>query len=304
MERWTVGDPDEAVEPTTPPPRPRASRVAWMLFALVLLGGLGAAGWLLLQLREARAQLDVQRVELEGRVSRAERERNDLLAARKELAENVQARDEELARLRGDFGDLEEKMKAEIEKGNVRLTQEKGRIKVDMVDEILFDLGEASISKAGEDVLSRVGGALARMKDKHIQVSGHTDDLPISVRLKDRFPTNWELSAARAITVVRFLEERAGIPGRRLVAAAHSQYDPVAPNKGSSRARNRRIEILLTPEIDPERTAIAAAPKAAPAAKPAAGAKPAPAAGAKPKATKKPAAPPARPPATKTAARR
>jgi chemotaxis protein MotB len=246
-------------------------------------------------------------VELEERVARAEREKDDLRAARQELSESVQARDEELAKLRGEFGELEEKMKAEIEKGNVRLTQEQGRIKVDMVDEILFDLGEASISKEGEELLSHVGAALAGMKDKHIQVSGHTDDLPISDRLKDRFPTNWELSAARALTVVRFLEERAGIPGRRLVAAAHSQYDPIAPNKGASRARNRRIEVLLTPEIDPDRTTVAAAPAAAPRVDPKAApaAKPVPStAAAKPTPKRGPAAAPARPTATRTAAKR
>jgi chemotaxis protein MotB len=258
------------------PPRP--SRAPWMLLLVALVGGAGAAGWFLFQLRDARAELDRSRAErrdVEARLAQTESEKNALLAAKDSLAQDVEARDEELAKLRGDVGELEEKMKAEIEKGNIRLSQEKGRIKVDMVDEILFEVGDSSVSQEGVGVLSRVGAVLARMKDKHIQVSGHTDDVPISTRLQDRFPTNWELSSARAITVVRFLEERAGIPGRRLVAAAHSQYDPIASNKGEGRARNRRIEILLTPEIDPDRAAAQAAapaPVARPAlAKPAAG---------------------------------
>lgn len=273
VELFDVG-PEDLLSEKEPP---RASRLPWVLVVLVLLGGAGAAGWAFWQLRDARADLDRSRAErrdAEVRLAQVEAERSALVAAKDSLSQDVQAKDEELAKLRGDLGELEEKMKAEIEQGNIRLSQEKGRIKVDVVDEILFDVGDSSVSQAGAGVLSRVGAVLARMKDKHIQVSGHTDDVPISVRLRDRFPTNWELSAARAITVVRFLEERAGIPGSRLVAAAHSQYDPIASNEGAGRARNRRIEILLTPEIDPDRAGgaakLAAAPAAAPAARPAA----------------------------------
>jgi chemotaxis protein MotB len=278
--------PDDLLTEKEPPRKP--SRAPWVLLLLVLAGSGGGAGWLFWQLRDARAELDRSRAErrdAEARLAAEKAEKEALVAAKDALAEDVERRDEELARLRGDLGELEEKMKAEIEKGNIRLSEEKGRIKVDMVDEILFDVGDSSISDEGVGVLSRVGAVLAKMKDKHIQVSGHTDDVPISSRLVDRFPTNWELSAARAITVVRFLEEKAGIPGARLVAAAHSQYDPIASNRGAGRGRNRRIEILLTPELDPDRAAAlraAAPPPPAPAravkpaiAKPAAKASPA-----------------------------
>lgn len=263
------------------------SRAPWILLVLALLSGAGAAGWLFFQLQHARGEAAstqrwlesarkelgdarAQRADLATRLGQAEVERRDLLAVKEELSQDVQAKDAALAVLRGDLDQLQEKMKAEIEKGNVRLSQEHGRIKVDMVDEILFDVGDSAISKQGEEVLSRVGAVLTGMTDKHIQVSGHTDDLPISPRLAERFPTNWELSAARAINVVRFLEERARVPGRRLVAAAHSQYDPISTSKSAkSRARNRRIEILLTPEIDPDRKApVAAATPVAPAPAP------------------------------------
>jgi chemotaxis protein MotB len=268
----------------------RPSRAPWVLLVLALLAGAGAAGWLGFELQRARGEAAsaarwlesarkelgdarAQRADLAARLGRAEVEKRDLLAAKDALSQDVQTKDEQLAALRGDLDQLQEKMKAEIEKGNVRLSQENGRIKVDMVDEILFDVGDSAISKQGAEVLSRVGAVLAGMKDKQIQVSGHTDDQPISPRLVGRFPTNWELSAARALTVVRFLEERAGIPGRRLVAAAHSQFDPIATGKSAkSRARNRRIEVLLTPEIDPDRekAGSAAAAATAPAAKAAA----------------------------------
>jgi len=88
---------------------------------------------------------------------------------------------------------------------------------------------------------------------KQIQVSGHTDSNPISEKLAPQFPTNWELSVTRAVNVVRFLEEKANVPARNLIATGYGQYHPIASNKSAAgRARNRRIEILLTPSLAPK----------------------------------------------------
>jgi chemotaxis protein MotB len=155
--------------------------------------------------------------------------------------------------LKGTYDKLEEKMKDEIDKGDIRLSQSGGKLRVDLVDKILFDSGEAVISKRGEGVLSRVGGVLATMDDKQIQVSGHTDSNPISEKLAPQFPTNWELSVTRAVNVVRFLEEKANVPAKNLIATGYGQHHPIASNKSAAgRARNRRIEILLTPSLDPK----------------------------------------------------
>ncbi len=261
----------------------RPSRTPWVLFVLSLAAGAGVAFWLLLRLDrartdfaaaqsgfvDARAQLEkarADRAELDQRLEKMESEKADLLALKNELSRDVQAKEEELAKLKGTYDELQEKMKAEIDKGDIRLSQSGGRLKVDLVDQILFDVGDASVSKRGEEVLARMGGVLARVEGKQIQVSGHTDDSPISKRLEDRYPTNWELSAARAIKVVRFLEEKAKVPGRRLVAAAHSQFDPISTNaNGSGRQRNRRIEILLTPALEAQPVAVASVAGAAPA---------------------------------------
>jgi chemotaxis protein MotB len=211
-----------------------------------------------------------------------ETERADLLALRNELSVQVQAKEEELQRLQGTYQELESKMKEEIAKGDIRLSQSGGRIKVDLVDRILFEVGDASITERGSGVLSRLGSILASVADKKIQVSGHTDDQPISDRLRDRYPTNWELAAARASNVVRFLEEKAGVPGRRLVAAAYGPWEPISSNRtATGRARNRRIEIVLTPALAPapiDATAPSAPAPAAAAPKKAAPAKPTPAA--------------------------
>jgi len=267
----------------------RPSRTPWVLFVVSLAAGVALAVFLLFRLDRARAEyaaaksgLDdasaelakarAERAELESRLEKLEAERADLASLEGALTKDVQAKEQELAALRGTYEALEEKMKAEIAKGDVRLSQANGRVKVDLVDAILFDVGDAAISPRGEEVLTRVGAVLLPVQDRKIQVSGHTDDSPISERLRGRYPTNWELSAARATTVVRFLEERAHVPGVRLVAAAHGPYEPISSNSSPrGRGRNRRIEILLTPtlEASPGPAPAVAKVEAAPGAKPA-----------------------------------
>jgi chemotaxis protein MotB len=246
----------------------RGSATPWLLLVLALAGGAAASWFLWTRLDRALAE----RADLAQRLQAIEAEKADLLALRNELSVQVQAKEDELAKLQGTYQDLETRMKEEIEKGDVTLSQAGGRIKVDLVDRILFDVGDASVTERGAEVLSRVGAVLAAVEDKKIQVSGHTDDLPISERLADRFPTNWELAAARASNVVRFLEEKANVPGRRLVAAAYGPWEPISSNKSASgRARNRRIEIVLTPQLAPApidegaQAAIAARAASAPA---------------------------------------
>lgn len=262
------------------PPR-RPSVVPWVIAGLVLLaGGAGAVTlWSRLQAAEAdtiraRSAAEAARAEqaqLAKRLEQLESEKADLAALRNELTSQVAAKAEELQKLQGTYQELESKMKEEIAKGDVRLSQAGGRIKVDLVDQILFDVGDASVNARGEGVLARVGGILVNVPDKKIQVSGHTDDQPISERLRDRYPTNWELASARASNVVRFLEEKAGIPGRRLVAAAYGPFEPVSSNRTpKGRARNRRIEIVLTPQLAPAPIDAAVARAPAPAKPPAA----------------------------------
>jgi chemotaxis protein MotB len=197
------------------------------------------------------ASITAQRDELRGKAERFERENAELLALKEKLAADVSARDEELKKINAARAELEEKMKAEISAGDLRLTDDAGRLRVDLVDKVLFDSGDATISKRGEEVLTRVGSVLAGIEGKLIQVSGHTDDSPPTAKIQDRFPTNWELSTARATNVVRFLQEKAGVGGKRLVATGFGQNRPVASNaNGGGRAKNRRIEILLVPDIE------------------------------------------------------
>ena len=244
----------------------RPSRAPWVLTMLALLAGGGAAAWMWSQMGKEKAAAaaaevrasaaEAKRAELAPlpeKVEKLESENTELKTAKEALARDVEAKTGELEQLKGTADKLEAQMKDEIARGDVRLTESGGRLRVDLVDKILFESGEATISKRGEAVLAKVGAVLAQIDDKTIQVSGHTDNLPLGDKLTAQFPTNWELSSARAVTVVRFLAEKANVPPQRLVASGYGEWSPIASNKSpSGRARNRRIEILLTPALAPK----------------------------------------------------
>jgi chemotaxis protein MotB len=241
-----------------------SSKMPWFLLVLVL-GGAGYGGYWGLKERgrllnelsaatNAGSKAETERKALEDKLHAIETEKGEAVAARDALAKSVEAKSSELAELKGTYDKLKDKMKEEIAKGDIQLTESGGKLRVGLIDKILFQSGEAHISKGGENVLARVGAVLATIEDRQILVSGHTDTTPISPKLKTQFPTNWELSTARATNVVRFLAERASVPADKLVASGYGEHQPIASNKNNTgRARNRRIEILLTPSLDPKK---------------------------------------------------
>ena len=188
--------------------------------------------------------------ELDFKISNLELQKN---ALEKELETKVselsQEKEEQIERLKNAYDKLVADMEKEIEEGQIQITQLADRLSVSMVDRILFPSGKAEITPAGLKVLERVGNVLKNTENKIIRVEGHTDNVAIQAKLQEKFPTNWELSAARAINVVRFLQDNTGIDPIRLQAIGMSEYHPVASNKTSGgRSQNRRIEIILLPE--------------------------------------------------------
>jgi len=155
---------------------------------------------------------------------------------------------ERLERATQTYQDLQRKLEKEIQEGKVQLTEMKNRLTMTMVDKIIFPSGSTEISKEGKLVLDKVVSILKDIKDKRIQVEGHTDNVPIVSELKKRYPTNWELSTARATEVVRYLQEQGGLDPKLLSATGYSEYQPVAPNDtDNGKHKNRRIEIVLLP---------------------------------------------------------
>jgi chemotaxis protein MotB len=170
----------------------------------------------------------------------------------RELA-GLRARASDLEAIRSTQDELVEDLKKEIADKQVQVERVRDQLRVEMVDEILFDSGEAVIKPAGLEVLRRVGAVLAKTRGREIEVQGHTDNVRIVGQLAKRFPTNWELSAARATNVARFLQDEAKLDPALLSAAGFSEYRPRAPNDTEEgRRRNRRIEILLGPAKAPQ----------------------------------------------------
>lgn len=144
---------------------------------------------------------------------------------------------------------IESSLKEQIENQEIKLEEIEGKLKVTLVDKILFDTGKVEIAKRGKEVLLELADTLRENKDQNIVVEGHTDDVPIGLGLIEKYPTNWELSAVRAVGVVRFLQEKGWLEPERLTATGYSYYKPVATNDtAQGRRQNRRIEIILVPK--------------------------------------------------------
>jgi chemotaxis protein MotB len=145
------------------------------------------------------------------------------------------------------FRGMIEKFQKMIESGKLRVRIVRGRMVVELSDNILFDSGRADLKKEGQTALQEVAGVLASIPDREFQIAGHTDNVAIKTA---KFPSNWELSTARAVTVARFLATQ-GVPENRLSAAGYAETQPVASNDApEGRQQNRRIEIVLMPNLD------------------------------------------------------
>jgi chemotaxis protein MotB len=118
-------------------------------------------------------------------------------------------------------------------------------VRIILTADLLFDTGRADLKPEAKDSLMRVAEVI-RQTPYMVNVVGHTDSVSIH---SDKFPTNWELSAVRACEVTRFLIEEMEIPGQRFYVTGHAYYQPVNPNNtAKNRARNRRVEIIITKE--------------------------------------------------------
>ncbi len=145
---------------------------------------------------------------------------------------------------------LVQSLKKEIAAGQVKITQLSGQTVIRLKERILFDSGHASIKASGFDVLAKIGKSLEEIRDRHIQVEGHTDTRPIKWDISEKYPTNWELSTARATAIVRYLIDEVGIEATRLSAAGYAFYRPIAGNDTpEGRQENRRVEFALVPIV-------------------------------------------------------
>jgi chemotaxis protein MotB len=162
-----------------------------------------------------------------------------------DVAELQKAKEEKVKEVSGTYEQLLANMKNEISQGQVTISELKGKLTVNLEAAILFDSGKADVKEEGLGILNKMVETLKGVKDKAIRIEGHTDVVQITGALTRTFPTNWELSAARAINVTKYLQEQ-GIDPKNLSAAAFAEHKPVADNSTKEgKAKNRRIEITL-----------------------------------------------------------
>lgn len=144
---------------------------------------------------------------------------------------------------------LEDQMRSELQSKDITISELQGKLTVNILDRILFDSGEAVLKPEGENILQQIANVLKSYPNRQIHVIGHTDNIPIKAGARNRFPSNWELSTARANAAVRFLCEKCEIDPRRLGAVGYGEFHPIADNSTpEGRAKNRRIALVVLSE--------------------------------------------------------
>jgi chemotaxis protein MotB len=190
-----------------------------------------------------------ERDDLKNQLGMTEEERGRLAkgkeASEAELAELRKQRESAEKRLAA-FRDLKKRFAKLVDTGKLEVGFRNGQMVLKLPSGILFASGQADLSKTGQQALTEVTNILLEFKDRRFVIAGHTDNVPIKSR---KFKDNWDLSTNRALSVVQFMVA-AGFPAKNLAASGYGEFDPVAPNDTEENKQlNRRIEIILVPDL-------------------------------------------------------
>jgi chemotaxis protein MotB len=181
--------------------------------------------------------------------------KQSLQACEKNLSEQnqkvAQLAEGQMKQMKSTYDTLVSDLKDQIQKQEVTIKEFQESLSLNFIDRILFEFGKADLTPEGEKILKKVGEALKNIKGKKIRVTGHTDNVPIRPDFMYKFPSNWELSSARAASVVRYFQEKIGLDPEEMEAIGRSFYQPETSNDTKEgRARNRRVEILIAPQME------------------------------------------------------
>ncbi len=177
------------------------------------------------------------------RLSKVQGEKAATEAELAELRRQKEAAEKRIAAYKA----LQAKFRALVDTGKLQVVFRNGQMTLKLPSGILFPSASADLTKDGKAALADVVKVLLQFKDRRFVVAGHTDNKPIRTR---KFKNNWYLSTARANSVVQFMIEQ-NFPAKNLAAAGYAQFDPVASNNDEAgRERNRRIEIILVPNLE------------------------------------------------------
>ena len=145
------------------------------------------------------------------------------------------------------YAEFVNKLQSMIDRGQLTVSIDAGRIVINLPDNVLFNSGSASLNPEGRQAITQVGEVLSQFSDRRFQIEGHTDTVPIK---SARYPSNWELSTARALSVVHLMTE-IGVNPENISAAGFGEYRPRADNENEEgKQLNRRIEIVMLPNLD------------------------------------------------------
>jgi chemotaxis protein MotB len=195
------------------------------------------------QCKKDRANLDMLVAGLTADVV----ESKDRLEATKQALQAAAEREAQAEKRLQTYRSMLEQLESMIDSGKLKVRVVRNRMVVELPEAVLFASGSARIKQDGEAVLAKLAPVLVGLEEQLFQVGGHTDNEPIRTK---RFPSNWELSAERALNVTELLIQR-GMNAKRISAAAYADTQPVATNETEDgRAQNRRIEIALLPDLD------------------------------------------------------
>jgi len=195
-----------------------------------------------------KAEFEKNYKKLQDRMDKQNQIINELKDLVRQSAKETEMKEKEIQKSSKTYNELIGNLQKEINDGSIKISQLKNRLTVEIIDKILFASGSVEIKPKGREVLNKVSEVLKNVKEHTIRIEGHTDDLSIGGALKNRFPTNWELSASRATQVARYLVDQ-GIEPEELEPVGLSKFRPVADNDTpEGRQQNRRIEIILFPK--------------------------------------------------------
>lgn len=195
---------------------------------------------------EAESRFEEARTEV-YRLELLQRERGAEFQRLQQRLQSLAAIEREVRQRNAIYEEVIGRFRSLIDAGRLSVAIDRGRMVIQLPQDILFESGSATLGADGRSTLGEVAAVLADIDDRSFQVEGHTDDVPIATA---RFPSNWELSTARALSVVRLLVDR-GVTPATLSGAGYGEYRPVADNDTpEGRRRNRRIEIVMLPNLD------------------------------------------------------
>jgi chemotaxis protein MotB len=224
-----------------------------LLAAALAVGGCGVSNSKYMDLTKNRDELAAKNQQLQASLDQANKDKAALESQNAQLSGHVQ--EMEAAAQQGQqaseatkqgYQDMANKLQGEVNSGEVQMTQLKDVISMNLSEDILFKAGSSELDAKGKQILTKVATEL-KPTNYQVAVIGYTDNQKVGKGLTARYPTNWELGAARAASIVRLFEQE-GIEPKRLSAISFGSARPVESNATpEGRAKNRRIEIKLRP---------------------------------------------------------